>query len=58
MSPGRPLCVRRPRGVGGFGQEHTGTAQATQRVLLMIFYLVRMHKVRVIFEFYRVTIHC
>jgi hypothetical protein len=37
MSPGRSLCVRRPREVGGLGQEHTGTGQATHRVMREFF---------------------
>jgi hypothetical protein len=52
MSPGRSLCVRRPRGVGGLGREHTGTVQATHRVMLVLFHLVHMNKIRGIFEFY------
>jgi len=53
MSPGRSLGVQRPRGVGGLGREHTGTVQATHRVMLVLFHLVRMNIVRGIFEFYR-----
>ena len=45
MGPGRSLCVRRPRGVGGLGRERTGTGDATHRVMLVLFHLVYMNKV-------------
>jgi hypothetical protein len=49
MSPGRSLCVRRPRGVGGLGRERTGIGQATHRVIFVLFHLARMNKVKGIF---------
>jgi hypothetical protein len=49
MSSGWSLCVRRPRGVGGLSQERTGIGQATHRVMLVLFHLARMNKVRGIF---------
>jgi hypothetical protein len=53
MSSGRSLCVRRPRGVGGLGREHIGIGQATHRVMLVLFHLAGMNKVRGIFQFHQ-----
>jgi len=36
MGPGQSLCVRRPRGAGGFGQEHTGTGLATNWAIILL----------------------
>jgi len=36
MGPGWSLCVRRPRGAGGFGQEHTGTSLATNWSIIIL----------------------
>jgi len=36
MRPDQCLCVRRPRGAGGFGQEHTGTGLATNQEIIIL----------------------
>jgi hypothetical protein len=36
MGPGRSRCVRRPRGAGGLGQEHTGTGLATIWAIIIL----------------------
>jgi hypothetical protein len=51
--PSRSLCVLDQTHPPPKVFEHTGTGQAIHRVMLVLFHLVRTHRVRGIFEFYR-----